>query len=143
MTKNQIFALISKLRRDSSRFLEKEMGEMGMEGLLPSHGAILGVLYRRNGKLRMKEIADLTQRDKSTITFLIKTLTQLGYVTREKSDQDSRETYIALTGKAWAAQDNFRLISDKLIATAYEGFTEHEQQLLLSLLKRLDENFNE
>jgi DNA-binding MarR family transcriptional regulator len=143
MNTNQIFALISKVRRDSSNLVERTMHELGMEGLLPSHGAILGALFHNSGKLRMKEIADITNRDKSTITYLVNLLSQFGYVTREKSDKDSRETYIVLTDKAWGMKDKFQLVSEKLMATAYIGFTEDERYKLFELLKKLDENFKE
>jgi len=91
----------------------------------------------------MKEIAGLIHRDKSTVTYLINSLTKEGYVIRKKSDEDSRETYIVLTPKAWEIQDKIMSISQKLISTAFCGMTEEEQLKLLELLNKMDENFPE
>jgi DNA-binding MarR family transcriptional regulator len=91
----------------------------------------------------MKEIADFIHRNKSTITYLINSLTKEGYVIREKSNEDSRETYIVLTPKAWEIQDKIMSISRELISTAYRGMTEEEQLKLLELLNKMDENFPE
>ena len=91
----------------------------------------------------MKEIADLIHRNKSTVTYLINSLTKEGYVIREKSNEDSRETYIVLTPKAWEIQDKIMSISRELISTAYRGMTEEEQLKLLELLNKMDKNFPE
>ncbi len=143
MNKNQIISLISKTRQDSSAFLEEELKAVGLNGLIASHGAILGALFRHDGKLKMKEIADLINRDKSTITYLVNRLNESGYVIRKKSGKDSRETYISLTDKGWAMEGKFNGVSEKLIKTAYKGFSEEEQETLLKLLQKLDNNFKE
>lgn len=137
---NQIFVLISKIRRDSAVFLENELKNQGLKGLIPSHGAILAALFNNNGQLKMKEIADITKRDKSTITYLVNILNQYGYVTKKKGAADLRETYIQLTDKALNIEDNINQISKNLINTAYVGFTDEQQHLLLQLLTKLDNN---
>ncbi|MDP4183099.1 MAG: MarR family transcriptional regulator [Bacillota bacterium] len=142
MNSNQIIALISKIRRDSSNFLEKELSRVGVEGIIASHGAILGALFRRNGKLKMKEIADIINKDKSTVTYLVKGLSESGFVVRQKGVNDSRETYILLTDKAWEMEEKFKDISDKLISKAFIGFTELEKQTIMELLIKMDSNFN-
>jgi DNA-binding MarR family transcriptional regulator len=91
----------------------------------------------------MKDIAGLIHRDKSTVTYLVNSLTKEGYVIREKSNEDSRETYIVLTPKAWEIKDKIISISRKLLSTAYRGMKEEEQQKLVELLNRMDANFPE
>ncbi|MDP4094317.1 MAG: MarR family winged helix-turn-helix transcriptional regulator [Bacillota bacterium] len=143
MNSNQIIALISKIRRNSSAFLENELNKAGLEGIISSHGAILGALYRGQGKLKMKEIADIINKDKSTVTYLVKSLCNSGLITRQKGVNDSRETYILLTEKGWEMEGKFNCISEKLITTAFVGFTEPEKQTLLDLLKKMNSNFIE
>jgi DNA-binding MarR family transcriptional regulator len=143
MNINLVIALISKVRRDSSAYLEKELAAAGVEGVVASHGAILGALFRLGGKLKMKDIAQTVNRDKSTVTYLIKGLTGGGYVQKEKSGSDSRETYISLTPKALELENNIMAVSGKLIETAYQGFTEEEKVTLVTLLERMDQNFKD
>jgi DNA-binding MarR family transcriptional regulator len=138
--KNKIFSLLSKIRGKAGRCIEKELLLNGIKGLESSHGAIIAVLYRNSGKLNMKEIADLIHRDKSTVTYLVKSLIREGYVIREKSNEDSRETYIVLTKKAWDIKDRFWLMSRKVLTVAYTGFSKEEQDILMQLLNRMDDN---
>jgi len=141
MNKNHIVLLISKVRKNASVFLEREMLNRGISGLVASHGSILGALYRNNGKLKMKEIADLIDKDKSTVTYLVNGLYKEGYVIREKGNEDSRETYIKLTEKAEQIKESFQPISQQLINTAYKGFTDDEQEKLFELLEKMNNNF--
>jgi MarR family transcriptional regulator, organic hydroperoxide resistance regulator len=141
MTTNYVIAFVSKVRTAATIFLEKELFAHGIEGLSPSYGALLSSLYRNNGKLRMKEVADLINRDKSTVTHLVNKLTKMGIVIREKSHEDSRESYVVLTPKAWAMEETLRNISQDLITTAYKGFTEDEKVQLVKLLHKMENNF--
>jgi DNA-binding MarR family transcriptional regulator len=140
MDTDRVISLISKLRRDSSAFIEREMAGAGMDGVIASHGAIIGALFRSGGELKMKDIAEKIARDKSTVTYLIDGLVKSGYVIRKKGE-DSRETYISLTDKAWRIQGRIKEISEKLIAAAYRGFSEEEKRTLMALLEKMDANF--
>jgi DNA-binding MarR family transcriptional regulator len=141
MRKSAVISLISEVRGRATKFLEKELVEAGIEGLVSSHGAIISALFRHGGKLRMKEIAELINRDKSTVTYLVNCLHKAGFVERVKGEQDEREFYIVLTPKAWAVEDKINQISQKLVKTAYSGFTEQEQETLMALLERMKNNF--
>lgn len=141
MNKNYVLSLVSKVRTEAINFLEKELFKNGIEGLVASYGSMLSILYRNNGKLRMKAVADLINRDKSTVTHLVNKLIKAGYVVREQSSEDSREVYVVLTEKAWDMEENFESISQNLITTAYKGFTEDEKEKLMQLLNKMKDNF--
>ena len=141
MNKNYVLSLVSKVRAEATNLLEKELVKNGIEGLVPSHGSMLSILYRNNGKLKMKAVADLINRDKSTVTHLVNKLIKDGYVVREQSSEDSREVYVVLTKKAWDMEAKFGSISQNLITTAYKGFTEDEKEKLMQLLDEMRDNF--
>ena len=141
MNKNYVLSLVSKVRAEAINFLEKELVKNDIEGLVPSYGSMLSVLYRNNGKLRMKAVADLINRDKSTVTHLVNKLIKAGYVIREQSSEDSREVYVVLTKKAWDIEEKLEKISRNLITTAYNGFTEDEKEKLMQLLDKMKDNF--
>jgi len=141
MNKNYVLSLVSKVRAEATNLLEKELVKNGIEGLVPSHGSMLSILYRNNGKLKMKAVADLINRDKSTVTHLVNKLIKDGYVVREQSSEDSREVYVVLTKKAWDMEAKFGSISQNLITTAYKGFTEDEKEKLMQLLDKMRDNF--
>lgn len=141
MNKRHVIWLISKIHNASAGFLESELKSQGINDLVASQGAILGALFRFNGKLKMKDIANLINKDKSTVTHYVDKLSKAGYVIREKSLEDARETFIVITQKAWDIQDKFNTISQNLIVTAYHDFSEEEQAQLIQLLDKMKNNF--
>ena len=140
---NHIISIISSVRTHAADYLETELAAAGAEGLIASHGSILGILFRNGGKLRMKEIAEKINRDKSTVTHHIHTLIRLGYVKKEKSGADGRETFVVLTAKGLKFEEPVKSISRKLLSRAYRNFTEEEKQSLIALLEKMRANFED
>ncbi len=141
MSRKYIVAYLSKTKKKAIGFIESELENNGIYDLIPTHGNVLSVLYENDGKLPMKDIARMIGRDKSTVTPLISKLEKLGYVKKEKCETDKRVTYIVLTEKGKKIETVFKATSKKLIETVYEGFTEEEEETLLRLLKKINNNF--
>ena len=137
---NSVSSLLSKISNDISVYLNGKLTEQGFSGIGSSHGFIL---YRlaQNGRMTMGEIARCIHKDKSTATFLIKKLEKEGYIQRQRSENDSRITFIFLTEKGEAYTDATEAISHSLIDTCYAGFSDAEKQTLFSLLRRVEKNF--
>ncbi len=123
-------------REKANRFLVRELKQRGMSGLAPSHGAILSTLYN-HGAVSMQELARRIDRDKSTVTALIKKLQDHGHVTRANDPNDSRVSIIHPTDKALALEADFDEISRQLIATAFRGFDRQEQERLVQSLEKM------
>lgn len=129
-------SLISKIHEKGNRFITEELNTNGIEGLVPSHGDILAVLYL-NGKSTMKDIANKIHRTKPTVTVLVNKLEKLGFVKREKSDKDNRITYILPTQKALDFKPVFEKISTELNELLCKNLTEEESIILDNLLKKM------
>lgn len=136
-----IISGISKIRNSANSFLEEELSKCNLDGFVASHGAILSRLFENGGKLTMSEIAKYVGKDKSTVTGLIEKLDKSGYISKVKSNEDKRVTFIVLTDKSWGIRDNFNKISDDLIRKAFENFTNDEQKSLVLLLSKMLMNF--
>lgn len=132
----QILSLISKIHEKGNKFILQELNSSGITDLAPSHGDILAMLYQHD-KLTMKEIADKIHRSKPTVTILVAKLERLGFVTREKSTEDSRITYIMLTSKSEDFKPIFEKISKDLNKMLFKNLTNKEVQLLDVLLKKM------
>ena len=141
MNDKYIVYFISRTKKKMISFIEKKLYENGLEELIPSHGNVLTALYENNSKLSMKRIAEITGKDKSTITPLVKKLLKLGYIKKENDEQDKRVTYIILTDKGNRIKDKYEAISSEVYATAYKGFSTEEKEEFLRLLKKLNNNF--
>ncbi|QUH18811.1 MarR family winged helix-turn-helix transcriptional regulator [Alkaliphilus sp. B6464] len=142
MNDKYIVYFISKTKKKMTEFIERELKEEELDDLVPSYGNILTVLYDNDGKLSMKEIGELIGKDKSTITVLINKLSKLGYVEKEKCQEDRRVTYIVLTEKGKSIEDKFNDISKKVYLTAYKNFSKEEKDIFLKLLKKMNNNFD-
>lgn len=142
MNDKYIVYFISKTKKKMTEFIERELKEKELDDLVPSYGNILTVLYDNNGKLSMKEIGELIGKDKSTITVLINKLSKLGYVKKEKCQEDKRVTYIVLTEKGKSIEGKFNDISKKVYLTAYKNFSKEEKDIFLKLLKKMNNNFD-
>lgn len=140
MNPNDIIAVISTLRGQAYRFIQRELDSRGMKGLGPSHGAILSALFRHE-EITMGDLAAGIDRDRSTVTTLVQKLADHGYVERRRDPADSRTVYISLTPAGRALEADFREISRALIARTYKGFRKSEKKVLVHYLERLQENW--
>lgn len=92
------FAHISLELRDSIRqFMQKKFRENNIDLTYEMH-QIMACLWRKDG-IKQQELADLTLKDKASMTFLVDNLTKRGLVTRGEDSSDRRSKLIYLTPK--------------------------------------------
>ena len=137
----QTLSLISKIHEKGNKFIIQELNSIGVTDLAPSHGDILAMLYQYN-KLTMKDIAEKIHRTKPTVTVLVNKLEKLGFVKREKSLEDNRITYIALTDKGLEFKVLFDEISINLNKMLYKNLSDEESLLIDHLLEKMAEESN-
>ena len=133
---SDIANLISKLRNGANSFIMDKLAEEGVTELVPSHGAILVALYE-NGPQPMKAICERVNRDKSTLTVLVRKLEALGYVRREPDEKDNRSTILHLTEKGIAFRSTFERISAELYNRIWENTPEKEREVLCKQLAEM------
>lgn len=132
-------SLISRIHEKANKFIVRELEKQGISGIVPSHGDILAVLFEFE-KCTMKELAQKIHRTKATLTVLVDKLEKLELVTREKTDKDSRITYIRLTKKGQAFKPVFEEISQNLYTKIYTNFSTEEAKSFNALLKKINQN---
>lgn len=118
----------------------QELENNGIEGIVPSHGDIMAVLFHVE-KCTMKELSHRINRTKATVTVLVNKLESNGFLVREKSAEDSRITFITLTKKGKSLKPVFEDISEKLNKTTYMGLSKQESEELEFLLEKVLQNF--
>lgn len=143
MRTDVVIGVISNIREKSAQFINKELKDRGVKGLINSHGTVLSAMYDNDGKMTMNGIARFVGKRKSTITDMVKKLEKLGYVSREKSKEDARVIEVSLTEQGWEFRDTFKEISRELLDKTYTGFTEEEKEVLMGLLFKIRKNFRE
>lgn len=98
------------------------------------------MLLFKQQKITMKELAQKIHRSKPTVTVLIDKLVKFGYVHKEKSDKDSRITYISLSEKGKGFEKDFEEISQKLNNTIFLGVQESEKDEVEKILEKILQN---
>lgn len=139
MNRDLLLFLIGQIHFKVDKHLVQELSAHGMPGLSPSHGEILGFLSAC-GQMKMKDMAELIGKDKSTLTVLIKKLIDLGYIVKFKSAEDSRVSLIDLTEKGKAVKDDILTISSELRKKAYSTLIDEERDTLFNLLMKINKN---
>ena len=116
---------------------------MNIEGILPAHGPILYFLFGRNGPVAMKEIVERVGRVKSTVTGMINTLEQHGYVEKFRSPEDGRVMLVQLTEKGKSIRPEVDKVSATVIEKTYGTMPEKERTQLVVLLAKLEKNLTD
>lgn len=140
--KKNVVALVSRITEKAHRLIVRELETRGIEGIVPSHGGILGHLFTGE-KYTMKDLAEKIHRTKPTVTVLIDKLVSIGYVTKEKSREDSRVTFIRLTAKGLELKPIFIEVSEKMNAIVYKDLSEEEANYLEATLEKIKRNLDE
>lgn len=139
MQTGQIIHLISMVHDRTGELIRAELERSGPVGLVPSHGAILAMLYA-HGALPMNALAQGIGRRKNTVTTLVRKLEDAGFVRRNTDLADSRVTLVTLTEKGEAFRADFRETSARLLAKVWGDMDELRKRELVAGLETLLSN---
>ena len=132
--------LISRIREKANRLITRELASHNLTGIVPTHGDILISLFL-HPQLPMKRLAEIIDRDKSTVTALVDKLVRLGYVKKTPDPNDNRINLVCLTSAGRALKPDFLDISRKLQARVYKNLNRKEQATLIDLLVKINRDW--
>ncbi|PPB56878.1 MarR family winged helix-turn-helix transcriptional regulator [Campylobacter hyointestinalis] len=135
-------SLASKLKDAANQFIISKLKANGLANISPSHGDILAILFDEKPH-DMTEISKRICKTKPTVTVLVEKLENSGYITRVKSDEDARISFISLSQKGITLKPIFCQISKELDDIVYKDFSQIEAEILDKLLKKAIINFND
>lgn len=143
---NKNFGVINqtaRIRELANLFIEKELRKLNIDGVLPAHGSIFVFLFNQNQAVPMKDIVGKVGRVKSTVTGMINTLEQHGYLTKYPSAEDGRVILVELTEKGRQMKPIFESISKDLIGKAYGEMAEADRDFLIDKLIQIRTNLEQ
>lgn len=103
---------------------------------------VLACLWNQDG-INQQEIANLTVKDKASMTYLIDNLTKRDLVYRQEDENDRRNKLIHLTPKGKATKTDVQPFIDEMYAAAGKGLDINELERCMSLLQKLEQNLKE
>ena len=95
----------------------------------------------RKGELTMGELAENLLLSVSSATVLADKLEEKGLVARRRSLDDRRVVRVGLTEEGAKSYDEFHQMILKFTTTVLLSLEEHEQDLLLSLYRKISDDF--
>jgi len=103
---------------------------------------VLACLWNQDG-INQQEIANLTVKDKASMTYLIDNLTKRDLVYRQEDENDRRNKLVHLTPKGKATKAEVQPFIDEMYAAAGKGLDINELERCMSLLLKLEQNLKE
>ena len=127
--------LISKIHHLSGRIFARMLKEYDIE-INPAQGRIMFVLWQEDG-IPIRELAQKTALEKSTLTAMLDRLERMGYIRRIHSATDRRQILVERTELDRSWQDIYVKVSQEMSDLFYQGFSEGEIYELDRYLRRL------
>jgi DNA-binding MarR family transcriptional regulator len=131
--------LLSRIRHLSGRVFGRLLKESGVDIFNGAQGRILYVLWE-HGQLTITEIGRLTSLAKTTLTGMLDRMEAGGLIERIPDRKNRRQIFISATEKAKKYREKYDLISDKMNAIFYDGFTDDEITCFENQLRRIIKN---
>ncbi len=116
--------------------LEVGMSKQPLRGLAASHLEIITYLLRK-GPATMQSLSRALERDKSTVTVLVRKLSQMGFVAKKGVAGDGRVTMVSLTAKGLALRTPVLRVFVKTEQALGKNLSAEERANLFVLLEKV------
>ncbi len=137
MRQKQTLSLISRAHLQYQQHLHNLLQEAGFQPSFSSLCDVILVLSMKN-KVTMSMVAEALDRDRSTVTFSVQKLEQLGYVRKERSVMDSRVVYVYLTQQGMELQPIVQAITSQALQQVFGHLSTQEMDDLRRKLQGIN-----
>lgn len=101
--------------------------------------SILKEIYAHQ-PVKAKKVVRNINSDKATVSIILKSLTQKGYIERVVTEEDARAKEIRLTPKAVTLCEEIQKVEDQFTQDWLEGISKTEMKQLLATVEKLHRN---
>jgi MarR family transcriptional regulator for hemolysin len=103
----------------------------------------LSVICYHDGELTQNALAEILGKDKSIIVKIIDTLTDKGFVYRQKNPADRRQHLLRVTEKAKQAVPHILTEFENMNQSAAKNIPAHDMEIFERVLGKMKENLQE
>ena len=140
MNTEGIISQIARIRESANSLIISELKKRSIKGVVPAHGPVLVYLFGQKKPVPIKSVVDEVRRVKSTVTVMIQTLENHGYIKKFPCETDNRKIMIELTQKGRDLREDFEEISKILRNKVYGNMSIKDRQYLVSQLDIIENN---
>jgi DNA-binding MarR family transcriptional regulator len=133
---NSLSTVIGKASRLLANRISKNLSD---HQVTAEQWTILANLWQHNGQTQ-QSLADLSNKNKASITHLVDNLEKRKLVERKADDTDRRNKMIFLTNEGRALQEELSRIVKKTTKEATEGIDKKELKFARKVLKKMVDN---
>jgi DNA-binding MarR family transcriptional regulator len=130
--------LALELRDNIRQFMQQKFRENNIDLTYEMH-QIMACLWKKDG-IKQQELADLTLKDKASMTFLIDNLAKRGLVKRTEDIKDRRSKLIFLTGKGKQLGKKVEPWVIELFTIASAGFKVSDISQCIKAVEKMRDN---
>ena len=102
---------------------------------------VLKRLHDKDGQSQ-NELAFITLRNKSSLTRLLSNMEKKRYIIRKQSKTDKRINHVHITSFGIDTFKKIKPILKKMISTMEQDISKSEKELIISILKKIQNNFD-
>ena len=122
------------------RIIQSELLKLGVDDLVPSHGAVLEHLNAMGMPQPVTELVTALRRPKSSITKATDCLESGGYVFKKPNPGDGRSYLVGLTPAGHEVLKIFTLAYAALEKKIFAGIPEEEREACMRTLSEMEAN---
>lgn len=122
------------------RLIQSELLKLGVDDLVPSHGAVLEHLQSRGLPQPVTELVTALRRPKSSITKATDCLENGGYVFKKPNPGDGRSYLVGLTPAGLEVLELFRKAHGILEKKMFNGISEEQVEACMTVLSQIEAN---
>lgn len=137
----EIIRLIERLHRHFLDVLRTELRRLGIDDI----NAVQALLLYNIGEneVVIRDLKDRGYYQGSNVSYNIKSLTESGYLTQERSPHDRRSVRLKLTDKGLALCEAVRHLQDNLAASLGDDETAQGLDVTVSTMLRLERTWSD
>ena len=124
----------------ANRIIQNELLKLGVDDLVPSHGAVLEHLKAMGMPQPVTELVIALRRPKSSITKATDCLESGGYVFKKPNPGDGRSYLVGLTPSGMEVQKLFHQAHAALEKKLFAGVTEERWRDCMLILAEMEAN---
>ena len=122
------------------RIIQTELLKLGIDDLVPSHGAVLEFLAQAGIPQPVTELVVALRRPKSSITKATDCLEKGGYVFKRPNPGDGRSYLVGLTPQGIEMLGQFRKAHAVLVHKLFSGIGQESRDSCMAVLSTMENN---
>lgn len=143
--KGKRYALMRELDdifREVRKLIISEWNRNNIHGLNMTHGRML-IILSEAGSMRSSELADKLSITNGGVTGIADRLIDLGFVKRERCEQDRRAVQLMLTEEGTAVVGEMMQMRERVMKKLFQNLSEEAMMQGIELFRQMSRNMTE